>query len=319
MRPTVQLRALTAPPTAPGLPLSALRLRRSMAWPVGQAEAEFPTEASPPAAGEQVAILGSSDGGMTTPLFTGRVLRYQQGVWSTRLVVEEPTGPLARLRVDKVIRSGTAAQAMTDLCQQAGAVCAAAGPGALLPAYTMLSSQSALDHIRALALMSGWMLRTDVNGILHAEPPLPTPSGVAIRPVDPVVDFVAAEDPDEPAGGAFSGDGAMGARGPGAETWVLQSLDAISAGDAKPAVHFPGLKTMADVTNAAAMEAVRLKESRTRISIALAGAPPADLGSVVMLMGFQTGNGPARLVGIETTWDPDSGLLTRLDLQGIGV
>jgi hypothetical protein len=318
MRPIVRLRAVAAPPSPPGLPLAALRLRRSLAWPVGQAEVELSRAVEPPGAGDDVVVEGTADGDSLQALITGRVLRMRQGLWGTSLLVEESTGALARLRVDKAISSATAAQAVSDLCQEAGVDATVEPPGAQLPSHVLLSNQSALDHILYLGRMSGWLVRTDAAGKLLAGIPPLAPAGVMLRPQDPVLEFRVDDDPDDPQGGAISGDGALGLKGPGAETWVLQSLSGMTGGDGMPTFHMPALKTVADVTKAATIESLRLQEARYRRTVMLAGVPQADLGEVLLLSGFDAGNGPARVVSIEVLWSAEEGLVTRLDLQGIG-
>ncbi|MDB4895451.1 MAG: hypothetical protein JWN15_1713 [Firmicutes bacterium] len=318
MRPTLRLRAVTAPPSDPGVPLAALRLRRSLAWPVGQAEAECSLSVQPPDAGAKVVIEGAADGDSLKPLFTGRVLRRAQGLWGISLLIEEATGPLTRLHLDKAVSAGTAAQVVGDLCQAAGVEAAVEPPGAQLPSRVLLSNRSAMDHILRLAQMSGWLLRTDTGGKLHAGMPPLAPAGVVLRPQDPVLELRVADDPDEPAGGAITGDGALGVGGPGAESWLLQSLSGISGGDGLPALHLPGLKLMADVTKAATMESLRLRESRFGRTVTLAGIPQADIGEVILLLGFGGGDGPARVVGLEVLWSAEEGLISRLDLQGLG-
>jgi hypothetical protein len=316
VRPIIELRPLAAPPTAPAPPVSALRLRRSLAWPVGQAEAELSPAVAPPDAGELIVITAGTAEEPPTPVFTGRVLHHQRGLWSIRLVAEEPTGALARTHVAKAVRSATAAGLITDLCGAAGVPCTAEPPGALLPSYTLLDNQSVLEHINRLADMSGMLCRTDTQGNLRVETPLPVPTGTILRPVDPVLDLQVEHLPVQTV--KIAGDGALGARGPGAEHWVLQSLDAITAGDGDTTRHLPGLKTMADVTRAATIAAMLTKESATRITLTLGGAPPCDLAEVILLMGFDAYTGPARVVGIDLLWSADSGLITTLELHGVG-
>ncbi|TJY42629.1 hypothetical protein E5161_07185 [Cohnella pontilimi] len=318
MRPIVHVRSLAGLPGAPPLPLSYLRMCRSAAWPAGQAELECSSAAEPPAAGDKVLIEGGSGAGPVRRLFTGRVLRSRQWPDGTRLIVEEATGPLTRLRIDESIASGNARQAITELCKKAGVEASVEGPGALLPSYAMMSNQSAMDHILRLARMSGMMAGTDVEGKLRVRMPLPVPGGVILRPQDSVIGFRADDDPDEPAGGAVSGDGALGLRGSDAHSWVLQSLSGITAGDAKPPVHMPGIKTAADAAQAFAYEKMRLAEARKRRTLTIAAAPPADLGEVILLSGFGEGDGPARVVGVELRWGAATGLVSRLDLHGIG-
>lgn len=318
MRPVLQLRTKVAPPAAPALPLAALRLRRSLAWPVGQAEAELSPAADAPKAGDEILIEGGLQGESLSPVFTGRVLHHQQGLWSTRLVAEEPAGSLARLHLARAIKSGTAAQTIADLCQEASVSCMAEPPGALLPSYALLDNQSALDHIMRLARMSGMYCRTDTGGRLRVETALPAPNGTVLQPSGPVLDLTVYEDPDEPVAPKVAGEGAMGAKGPGAEAWVLQSADDMSAGDGPAILLMPGIKTKADATRVATAESMAAKESRTRLSLTMAGMPAGDLGEVIMLLNFSAFTGPARITGIELLWSATTGLITTLDLNGLG-
>ncbi|MFZ5816348.1 MAG: hypothetical protein ACOY93_13795 [Bacillota bacterium] len=318
MRPTIHLRPVGAPPAAGPIPLAALRLRRSLAWPVGQAEVVLSPAVEPPEAGAKLQISGASGSGQARPLFTGRLLRRQVGSWGTRLLIEEATGPLARLHTDRAVRSTTAAKLISELCQEAGVPAVVEPPGATLPAYALHFGPSGMDHILRLAAISGLLVRTDTAGQLRVESPLPTPVAT-LRREDPVIDYQAEDGPDDPPGTRLTGDGAMGARGPGAESWLLQSLEAVAAGDGSHSRHMPGLKTAADVTRAAATLALRAKESSHRRHLVLAGLPPADLGEALLLTGFSPAPEPVRLAGITIVWDAQAGLVTRLELNRIGV
>lgn len=317
MRPSIRIKPVGASPTADPLPLAALRLRRSLAWPVGQAEAILSPAAHPPEPGAELAISGSADGDGERPLFTGRLLRRQIGLWGTHLLIEEATGPLARRHIDKAVRSSTAAKLISELCREAGVKAVVEPPGATLPVYAVHAGPSAMDHIVRLALMSGLLLRTDAEGKLHAETPLPIPAAT-LRRKEAVIEFQAIDDADEEADIRITGDGAMGSKGPGAESWLLQSLDGLAAGDGARGRHLPALKVAADVTRAATALAAREKEARLVRRLVLAGIPPADLGEVVLLAGFSETPEPARIAGITVAWDAQSGLVSRLVLNGIG-
>lgn len=318
MRPVIQLKPLKAPPTADPLALAALRLRRSLAWPVGQAEATLSPAVAAPEAGAELRISGSSAGDNPRPLFTGRVLRRQTGLWGTRLLLEESTGPLARFHIEKTVRSSTAAKLISELCQEAKVQAVVEPPGATLPSYTLHYGPSAMDHILRLAAMSGLLVRTDAEGRLRAVTPLPTPAGT-LRREEAVIEYQVQEPADEEPEPRLTGDGAMGAKGPGAETWLLQSLDSLAAGEGKCPAHMPGLKTSADVTRASTALATRRKESQAQGRLLLAGIPPADLGEVLLLTGFGPSPQPARIVGMTILWDGAAGLVSRLELNGIGV
>lgn len=317
MRPLVQLKPVNAPPTADPLALAALRLRRSLAWPVGQAEVILSPSVEPPEAGAALRISGASDGAQARPLFTGRLLRRQVGLSGSRLLIEEATGPLARLHLDRAVQSSTAAKLIGELCQEAGVQAVTEPPGATLPSYALHRGASAMDQILRLARMSGQLVRTDTEGRLHVATPLPAPAGT-LRREEAVLEYQAAGDPDDPPGARLTGDGAMGAKGPGAENWLLQSLDSVAAGDGDQPLHLPGLKTSADATRAAAALGSVEKERRAHRRLVLAGTPPADLGEVILLTGFGPSPEPARLVGITLVWDGQSGLVSRLELNGIG-
>lgn len=318
MRPTIIVRPVPAPPTADPLALTALRLRRSLAWPVGQAELILSPAVAPPEPGDQLQIGGSSDGDQATSLFTGRLLRRQVGLWGSRLLIEEATGPLARLHIDKAVRNGTAAKLIQELCQEAEVQAVVEPPGATLPAYALHMGASAMDHILRLARMSGLMVRTDGEGKLHAETPLPAPQGTLQRE-GAIVEYQADDRSEEPADSKITGDGAMGAKGPGAEVWLLQALDAMKAGDGQRSEHLPGLKTAADAARAATALAMREKERAKQRRLTLAGIPPVDLGEVILLTGFGPSPEPARLVAMTIRWDAWNGLISQLELNGIGV
>lgn len=331
MQPTVELRpkgglpglgsgAAGAGASAPGgVPIASLRMSRNLAWPVGQAEVECASPSGAPKAGEDVFLQGRSDSAAMTKLFTGRVVRAREGAWGTRLLLEETTGPLARLYIDKTAGAGSASAIIGDLCRQAGVEAMAEPPGAILPSYALLNHECALSHILRLAELSGMMAATDADGRLVVRTALPVPGGVILRPQDAVVDFLAEDDPDERIGGSVSGDGAFGKRGPGAEAWLLQSLSGITSGSGEPVRRLPAIKTAADAAKAALALTGKLEEARRRRTLTYAGLPPADLGDVLLLMGFGSGDGPCRVAGIELLWDASTGLLTRLDLLGIGV
>lgn len=318
MRPMIQITPVNAPPTADPLPLAALRLRRSLAWPVGQAEAILSPAVEPPNAGAELRISGASHGDQAKPLFTGRILRRQIGLWGSRLLIEESTGPLARLHLDKAVKSATAAQLISDLCQEAGVEAMVEPPGATLPSYAILHGASAMDHILRLARMSGLLVRTDGEGKLRAATPLPTPAATLSRE-EAVLEYQVIDDPHDAPKARLTGEGAMGAKGPGAESWLLQSLDSVAGGDGDLAQHLAGLKTSADVTKAAAALGSLRKERHAERRLVLAGIPPADLGEVILLTGFGPSPAPARLSGITLVWDGQAGLISRLELDGIGV
>ncbi len=317
MRPKIKL-TMTAAPSSDGVPLAALRLRRSLAWPVGQAEAILSPAVEAPDAGAKVRIEGSATGDQPAPLFTGRILRRQVGLWGSRLLIEEATGPLARLHIDKMANSSTAAKLIQELCQEAGVEAAVEPPGATLPFYAVQFSRSAMDNIVRLAAISGVLVVTTVEGKLRTLTPLPAPVATLQRD-GAVLAFQSVDDPDEAAGSLITGDGAMGAKGPGAEGWLLQSLDAVAAGDGAIPHHQPGLKTAADVGRASTTLAMRAKERLRARLLSLAGIPPADLGEAILLTGFGPAPEPARLVGITLTWSVEHGLISRLELNGIGV
>jgi hypothetical protein len=322
MRPTVALRPLLGPPTAPPLPVTALRMQRSLAWPIGQVEAELPLTTTPPDAGTLMLLTAQADSpGAPTPIFTGAVLRVEQGSTAIRLVLEEATGPLARLRVNTVYRSTTAAAVIQGLAAQAKVKAAVAGPGAQFPVYNVLATRSAMDHIVELALLSGFRIFTDTTGTLRAvpiNPPVPAP-GPSLGPdAGAVVGFAAAASAAEPPVATVIGEGAFSRQGPGAESWVLKDASALTDGSGPTVLNLPALKTPADVKTAAAARTSRLKEAAAERHLTLLGPPPADLGAEVTLQGFAAGNGRARVAGIAMLWHVQTGLQTHLTLHGLG-
>lgn len=317
MRPRAELRVRAAPPSAAPLPVSSLWLSRSLAWPVGQAEAELPPGTELPETGTAVTLTGAADGDQLQPLFAGRVLQARPGAWGCRLLLEEFTGPLTRLHQARTVESGNAAQLAGDLCQAAGLEqFMPEPPGATLPFLALLPGPSAMDYLRKLAFLSGQLLWPDARGTLHMGMPPTAPAGMLKRD-GPLVDWqmTGAEEDDGP---TISGDGAMGSGGPGAAHWLLQDPASMTSGDG-PLRHTPALKAMADVTRAATMAGSRHKEAGRIRRVTLAGIPPADLGEVITLSGFPTGDGPARIAGVELLCSVTTGFLTTLDLQGLGV
>lgn len=270
-----------------------------------------------PETGATLQITGAADGDQARPLFTGRLLRRQVGLWGSRLLIEEATGPLARHHVDKAIRNSTAAKLMQELCQEAGVQATVEPPGATLPAYALHWGPSGMDHILRLACMSGLLVRTDVEGRLHAETALPVPVET-LRREEAVIEFQRDDGTGDSSEVRITGDGAMGSKGPGAEGWLLQSLDAVAAGEGGRTHHLAGLKTAADVARAATALTIRQKERAAERRILLAGLPPVDLGQVVLLTGFGPAPEPARLAAVTIGWDAGSGLVSRLELHGIG-
>lgn len=295
------------------MPVSALRLHRSLAWPVGQLEARLPASFRAPSAGTSISASAASADGWQT-LFTGQTLSVSSGLWGARLLVEEASGPLTRSFVNKAFRSVTAGSMIHELCGDVS--CSVTGPGTLFPYKTVLANRSALDHICEIARLSGFIVYTDVEGKLHAGMAPVTPAGI-LTASDPIVDFRAEAEPFWQNTEALYGAGALGLHGPGAETWVLKDNSSLSSGSGSSEALLPSLKTLESVALVAEANAQSLREARGRITVVYAGPPPADLGQLLTLTGFQSGNGIARVYAIDVRWNAETGLLTQLQLRGI--
>ena len=72
------------------------------------------------------------------------------------------------------------------------------------------------------------------------------------------------------------------------------------------------------MTRAATALAMQQKERAAERRILLAGLPPVDLGQVILLSGFGPAPEPVRLAAVTISWDVQNGLLSRLELHGIG-
>lgn len=321
MQPTVALRPVAQPAPAGGLPVSSLRLSRSAGWPVGQAEAELTGAVEPPAPGAAVSITAASGrDGAPAPIFTGRVLQVTRTARGSRLVLEEATGPLTRLRVDKTFTSATASVVIQDLAGQAEVAAQVQGAGAQLPFYAVLASRSAMDHIVELAFLSGFRLSTTADGMLKAVPAAApaVPATQAFSPsAGPVIGQAAAALDGDPPSPKFTGDGAYTKQGAGAESWVLQDVSAIEAGDGPEHCALPALKAPADVKTAQSGWQKRLAEAAQERQLVLMGPPPGDLGDAIALQEFAEGNGQARIAAIDLLWHSELGLQTRLTLHGL--
>jgi hypothetical protein len=329
MQPAVELRPVTGSAPAGGLPVSSLRLRRSVDWPVGQAEAELAGHVDLPAPGEAVTLAAAAGRGeQAAAIFTGRVLQVSRAMAGSRLLLEEATGPLTRLRVDATFTSATAGLVIADLAGRANVAARVEGSGAQLPFFAVLASRSAMDWIVHLAFLSGFRLTTTVQGALKAaSAAAPAAAGAlagalsggqAFGPdAGPVIgQVVAALDGDPPSPRLF-GDGAFTRQGAGAESWVLSDLSAMETGDGPGVIGAPAIKTPADLKAAQTAWASRLAESSRVRTLTLMAPPPADLGDVITLKGFPSGDGQARIAGITLLWHIETGLQTRLTLHGV--
>ncbi|HWI64926.1 MAG TPA: hypothetical protein VNT75_24115 [Symbiobacteriaceae bacterium] len=297
------------------LPVTALRLDRSLASPVGVAEAELSALAAPPDPGAEVSLEAAVTGS-PTKLLTGRVRLRAPGPRASRLLIEEPTGALARVRIDRAYKSTTAGQVIRDLCGEAEAKTGMIEPGATLPAYAVTQEQTALDHVQRLCVASGLLLRTDSAGKLHAAMPLPVPAGLLKAPAA-VLDWSVSEAPDLDTDVTITGDGAMGRKGPGAENWVLADLSGITSGSGGLLLQLPELKTAADVAKAQTIAAQLRKESAKTAALTLADVPPADLGEVIAIAGFGALDGAWRVTGIRVRWGVPTGFVCEISLAGV--
>jgi len=297
------------------LPVAALRLDRSLAWPVGVADAELSALAAPPDPGVEVTLAASVTGRSAT-LLTGRVARREPGPRATRLTIEEPTGALARLRVDKAFKSATAGKVIRDLCGEASVTPGTIEPGATLPAFAVMQERSALDQILRLCTASGLLARLDTGGKFHAATPLPVPLALLKAPAA-VLDWSVAEAPEGETGVTVSGDGAMGLKGPGAESWIIKDVSSMTAGSGGLLLQLPELKTAADVAKAQLVAEQRHKEAAKTARLTLADVPPADLGEVITIAGFGALDGAWRITAIAVRWGVPAGFTCRLSLAGV--
>ncbi|MDF2629561.1 MAG: hypothetical protein K0R39_3392 [Symbiobacteriaceae bacterium] len=312
----MQPRLTISPAGGGSLPIAALRLDRSLTWPVGVAEAELSALASPPAPGAAVTVEAATTGPVTK-LLTGAVRLSEPGPRSIRLLIEEPTGALARLRIDQVHRSATAGKVIQGLANEAGVTPGTVEPGATLPAYAVTQDRTALDQILRLCTASGLLARTDTAGKLHAATPLPVPTVIITAPAA-IIDWSVAQAPDvEPAKVTVSGDGAMGRKGPGAENWVVQDLSSMRAGSGGAALHLPELKAAADVAKAQQIAQMRLQEAAKTAKLTLADLPPADLGEVIAIAGYGALDGAWRITAIRVRWGVPNGFTCHLSLSAV--
>lgn len=328
MQPTVTLRSVSGPTPAGGFPISSLRMQRSVGWPVGQAEAELSGAAEPPSPGAAITVeAAAGKGGSAAVIFTGQVVRLARTAAGARLILEEATGPLTRLRVDTSYQSTTASAIISDLAGRAKVKASVMGTGARLPGIAILSSRSAMDWILHLALLSGFRLATRADGTLVAEsaggPAAAAAAAGALAgasafgpqagPVLGLTETAAAAEPVLP---IIFGDGAFTRQGSGAETWVLQDPSALKAGSGSDVLLLPALKSPADVSAAESGLTARLEEAARERHLHLMGPPPADLNGMIMLQKFPYGNGPARVAAIDVLWHSRTGLQSRLTLHG---
>lgn len=311
----MQPRLTVSRPGGGELPVAALRLDRSLAWPVGVAEAELSALAAPPEPGAEVTVAAAVTG-PSAPLLTGVVRLRAPGPRSTRLIIEEPTGALARLRLDRAYKSAMAGKVIRDLCGEAGVTPGTLEPGATLPTFTVHQERTALDCVLRLCTASGLLARTDVNGKFHAATPLPVPAGLLKAPAA-VLDWSVHEAPEAAAEVTVSGDGALGRKGPGAESWVVQDLSAMTSGSGGLLLHLPELKTAADVAKAQQIAKLRRGEAAKSATLTLADLPPADLGEVIAIAGFGALDGAWRITGIKVRWGVPAGFTCLLDLAAV--
>lgn len=312
----MQPRLILSPAGGGALPISALRLDRSLAWPVGVAEAELSALVTSPDPGATVTVEASTTGSPVR-LLSGIVRLREPGPRVTRLLIEEPTGAFARLRLDKAHRSATAGQVIQSLCSEAGVTPGTIEPGARLPALALGVERAALDHILRLCTASGLLARTDSAGKFHAATPLPAPAGLITAPAA-ILDWTVAQAPDvEPTEVTISGDGAMGRKGPGAENWVLQDLSSITSGSGGTRLLLSELKAAADVAKAQQVAQMRQREAAKTARLTLADLPPADLGEVIGIAGYGALNGAWRITAIRVRWGVPAGFTCVLSLSAV--
>lgn len=327
MRPAVELRPAFGPAPAGGIPVSSLRLRRSVDWPVGQVVAELPGDVEPPEPGAAL-TLSAAPGRDDSPglLFTGRALGVTRRARSTTLVIEEATGPLTRLRVDATFTSATAATVIQDLVGRAQVQAQVEGTGAQLPFFAVLANRTIMDHLLHLAFLSGFRLTTTTAGLLKASAVVgPGAAAAALAGAaqaygpgaGPVVMQSASAFDGEPPGPTLTGDGALTKQGVGADAWVLKDVSAMQSGDGPVFIPVPALKTPADLKVAQIAWQQRLTEAARPRRLTLMGPPPGDLGDVITLKGFAAGDGPARIAGIALLWGAQTGLQSQLTLHGL--
>jgi hypothetical protein len=321
MQPAVALHPLTGPAPPGGIPVTSLRLQRSVDWPAGQVEARCSGSVKLPAPGTVMSMTATA--GADSPpavIFTGRLLRRESGPWGGYLLIEEATGPLTRLRVDATYESSTASAVIQDLAGRAKVTASVTGSGAQLPFYAVLSVRSAMDYLVELGLLSGFRLASTVEGTLTAVPAIsPGPlTGTVLGPGSgPVLGLIATDCDDKPATAVVVGDGSFATLGPGTQSWVLKDPSALKAGAGPGLLLLPGLKTPADVQMAEKGHSQRLAEASRPRRLSLMGPPPADLGAVITLTGFPSGDGPARVAAIHVLWHVQTGLQTQLTLFGL--
>ncbi|MEM7588392.1 MAG: hypothetical protein AAF560_33700 [Acidobacteriota bacterium] len=301
----------------PALPTVAVQVRRTLAWPVGQATIELPAGVAAPAAGSEVEISVAGDEGPRQPLLSGRVASREQGLTGARLWVAERTRALADLHLDRSWQSTTAGSVIGELARAASVPALAFSPGAILPTLTLTRERSALDHALRLARASGLTLWVDGRGQLRLTSALPVPGRLRLDRRRALAEAEVEEVDAGDAGVTVQGEGALGKRGFGTENWVLSDPAAMIAGDGPAVLSHALLKTSADVRQLALAETSRRREQARPRQLTVAEALTVDLFDVVRLAGFTEREEAARVVALDTDFDGRCGYRCRLQLQGV--
>lgn len=312
MRPRVEILPRGG---ARALPAYRVSIRRSLDWPVGEAEIDLPLSNLAPAIGTMVTVrVTDADEDAPFLLFTGEVSRREHNPRGSRIQLRELTSRMAVLRVDREYPATTAGAVIRDLASTAEVPLGEVDPGATLRSFTLLRERTALDHAIRLSRVSGLVLRTQGDGSLHATPP---PTDAASSPLDSRMPIawarqqVRAHVRDV----YVTGEGAFNTSGEGAESWLRadpSSLSAGTLGDNASIEHWPVIKTDEDISRLAAAESRRERESSRCIEFEFATPIPVDLGQLVPITAIAGFDGAVRVTGLWITLDAHRGYLCRL-------
>ncbi len=272
----------------------ALRLSAGLAPAVDAVEVVLGPGASAPAVGDAGTVeLGYDDAG-TTLVFTGVVDGVRRALDGTvRVVATGAAAPLARLRVNNAYDGRTAGDVVSDLVSTAGATAGTVQPGISFAYLVVDDRRSGWEHVAALARSCGFLACCTPAGEVAFGPPVP---GAPAASFAYAVDVLALEIADAaPNVGAVTavGEGAAGAQGSDAWSWVLEDASAVTgssgSGDPTLLVEDGGLRS-ASAAQAAAdgIAATAALLDRTG-RLVVPGAPAVAVGSTVAVSGAPDG------------------------------
>jgi len=261
-------------------------------------------------------VAVSGDEGPDTVL-TGTVVRIRRGFDLVAVQVADAAAALATLRPAATYTAGTAADVVTALLGDAGAI-----PGDIqldlpLAAYVADQSRPATEHVARLAALSGGLATVGGDGAVSAVP-LPTEPTVALRYGRDFTDYEVAERAAPAVQLVAVGAGPAGAAGaPDALRPSAEPLPADAPDPGPDAVRVPEpvLRTPAAASTAGkaaqALAAARARRLRARCVLLPALRP----GDVVEVQELPAGSppGPWLLTRVEHRFTPGRGGTTTLD------